>query len=144
MLGLLATAVELAMERHWKSNIQLVPWLSVAAGTVGVVLLLAWPSHTGVRVAQVVAGVLFVTALIGVGVHIHENYNAGPLDYRYAERWEAMTFVSRLWTAATKSVGPAPVLAPLVLAQVGVSLALATIGLPKARANPRSEAAVPG
>jgi len=122
------TAVELAMERHWSTRVQLIPWMALAIATGGLALATLRPSARAVRVVRCVAAAMVLAAAVGLFVHVRENYTAGPLDFRFADRWEVMSMRSRLWAAATRSVGPAPVLAPAILAQIGVLLALATVG----------------
>jgi hypothetical protein len=53
------------------------------------------------------------------------NHDSGPLDQRYADTWESMPATQQWWYAATKTVGPAPTLAPGVLAQTSLLLLLA-------------------
>ena len=73
----------------------------------------------------------------GIFEHVKANYDAGPLDRRYAARWETMSEPSRWWTAASGGVGPSPPLAPAVMAQAALCLALATAGRrPVAHAEP--------
>ena len=122
------TAVELAMERHWATRVQLIPWVALAMATGGLTLATLRPTDRAVRVVRWVAAAMVLGAAAGLFFHVRENYNAGPLDFRFADRWDVMSLRSRLWAAATGSVGPAPVLAPAILAQIGVLLALATIG----------------
>ena len=116
------------MERHWSTRVQLIPWMALAIATGGLALATLRPSARAVRVVRCVAAAMVLAAAVGLFVHVRENYTAGPLDFRFADRWEVMSMRSRLWAAATRSVGPAPVLAPAILAQIGVLLALATVG----------------
>lgn len=132
-LGLAGTAIELVLERHWDGAIQLIPWPFLATGLAALALLLAAPSRSTVLVARVLATALFVGAAVGIWRHVAANYDAGFLDFRYAERWPTMSGLDRWWHAATKTVGPAPVLAPGVLAQVGLCLLFATIRHPALR-----------
>ncbi|MGE0227147.1 MAG: hypothetical protein AB7I38_01485 [Dehalococcoidia bacterium] len=132
-LGLLGTAVELVLERHWDGVEQLIPWPFLAAGVVSFALLVARPGRGTVQLARVLAAALFVGASIGVWRHVAANYDAGFLDFRYADRWPVMSGIDRWWHAATKTVGPAPVLAPGVLAQVGLALLFATFRHPALR-----------
>jgi hypothetical protein len=71
--------------------------------------------------------------VFGVYEHIASNYEAGPLDFRYADRWATMSMPARVWAAASGTVGPSPALAPATLALAGACLVLATIGLPGAQ-----------
>ncbi|MGE0570023.1 MAG: hypothetical protein AB7H85_11050 [Dehalococcoidia bacterium] len=126
LASMAGTAAELAMERHWNSPVKLVPWFALGA------LLAIWPVATWVPRAGrwVVWGVcVAVVGVSGFGVyeHILENHTAGPLDFRYAARWDSMPTVEQWWQAATKGVGPAPVLAAGVLTQSACLIALATL-----------------
>ncbi|MEZ4553065.1 MAG: hypothetical protein R3B59_04085 [Dehalococcoidia bacterium] len=132
-LGLAGTAAELTLERHWDGIEQLIPWPFLGAGVVSLGLLTGRPGRGTVQLARVLAAALFVGASIGVWRHVAANYDAGFLDFRYADRWPAMSGIDRWWHAATKTVGPAPVLAPAVLAQVGLALLFATIRHPALR-----------
>lgn len=72
-------------------------------------------------------------AAFGVYEHIAENHKPGPLDYRYAATWESLSATDQWWKAATKAVGPAPILAAGVLAQAGLMIAAATVGHPASK-----------
>jgi len=126
----IGTAIELAMERHWATTVQLIPWAALAVVAVSVAVLVARPTSRAVRAARVLAAVVMVTALFGIWEHVDENYKAGPLAQRYSATWDGMSSWSRWWAAATKAVGPSPILAPAVLAEAGLCVALATIGHP--------------
>jgi hypothetical protein len=58
------------------------------------------------------------------------GYDAAILDYNYTERWPQMSLISKLWAAGTGQVGPSPVMAPAVLSQCAICLALATFRHP--------------
>ena len=141
VLGVTGTAVELAMQRHWKTAIQLIPWYTLAAVAVGVVLLVARPRRATVWSVRAIVVVVFVSAGFGVYEHVRANYDAGPLDFRYTERWTTMSAPARWWVAATNGVGPSPPLTPAVLAQAALCLGLATLHHPSLA---RSEDPVPG
>lgn len=137
LASMAGTAAELAMERHWDSAVKLIPW-----GLLGL-LMVAWlaAAYRPSRGRLVVVGVCVVVlgaSLFGVYEHIHENHTAGPLDFRYAERWDTMSASEQWWKAATKSVGPAPVLAAGVLAQSALLIALAAFGGGEAAEEKRS------
>lgn len=129
-IGVAGTAVELGMERHWKTAVQLIPWATLAVIAVGIVLLVARPRPATVRAVRAIVVVVFVSAAFGIFEHVKANYDAGPLDFRYSSRWEAMSTSDRWWTAATNGVGPSPPLTPAVLAQAALCLGLATIQHP--------------
>ncbi|MFA7296636.1 MAG: hypothetical protein WC211_05535 [Dehalococcoidia bacterium] len=125
-LAVLGTGAELALERHWQSLEQGIAWVALllALGAVG----FATVARRRVWLARLLA--IAVLALSGIGVwrHINANYEAGELDADYAARWPAMTEPERWQAAALKSVGPAPILAAGVLAEVSLLVLLATIG----------------
>jgi len=137
--SVIGTAVELGMERHWSTTVQLIPWAALGVVAVAIVGLLTRPSPASVRGVRVVAAAVMLTALFGVWEHVDANYNAGPLDGRYSATWDAMSPWSRWWAAATKAVGPSPVLAPAVLAEAGLCVALATVGHPALDEGARGE-----
>ena len=58
---------------------------------------------------------------------IGANHSAGALDIRYADTWEQMSAVAQWWAAASGGVGPAPSLAPGVLAFTAAALLAATL-----------------
>ena len=73
-------------------------------------------------------------SVYGVVDHVLVNYGSGPLDERFADTWDALPLLTRVWYAASKEVGPAPTLAPGVLGQTALLLLLATVGAPRRRA----------
>lgn len=125
-LGVVGTGIELAMDRHWRGFEQLIPWVAVAAGAIALVLLLAKPGVPAVWTVRLLALAILVIAVVGVWRHTVANYHAGPLDFRYEKTWATMSSLRRWWTAFSKTVGPAPTLAPGVLVQVGLALLFAT------------------
>jgi hypothetical protein len=124
LIGMLATAFELATESHWNDFQQLIPWFALAVLAVALVL-----TAVRRRGAQLLARILILAVLgastYGVYDHVMANYNAGPLDYRYADTWDSLSSGQRFWYAATKQVGPSPPLAPGVLAQTALLLLIA-------------------
>jgi hypothetical protein len=139
-LGIVGTAAELAALRHWDGPVQLVPWLALALLGTGVVLVWRRPSPGTIRAARAAGALAAAGAMYGLYEHVAENYHAGALDAVYGPKWASMRLVSRLWAAATGGVGPAPILAPAVLVQIGLCLFLASIGHPalrRAHAGPR-------
>lgn len=123
--GIIATAFELASERHWKGLEQFIPWIAL-----GVLLVALVSASAAGRSAQLLARALAVlvmgASLYGVIDHAAVNHNSGPLDQRYAETWDAMPVTEQWWLAVTKSVGPAPTLAPGILAQTALLIILAS------------------
>ena len=125
-----ATAVELALLRHWTSTVQLIPWFALGAVAVALVLLLVRPGRTSLRAVRILAVAVALTAGLGVFEHVKANYDAAPLDFRYTNRWPTMSAGSKWWAAASQSVGPSPTLAPGVLAEAACCLFFATLGHP--------------
>ena len=72
-------------------------------------------------------------AFLGIWGHVHANYEAAPLDVRYADTWDGLPEVTRWWLAATKTVGPSPPLASGALAQAALCVLLATLRHPALR-----------
>jgi hypothetical protein len=130
LLSVGGVAVELAMIRHWKTPVQLVPWVMLAVAATAAVLLASRPSPKVIRTVRVLAVVIALTAIFGVYEHVEENYDAGPLDQRYETTWQTMPAVARWWAAISKTVGPAPPIAPAVLGQAALGLLFATIRHP--------------
>jgi hypothetical protein len=127
--GVVATAVELAMLRHWGSFARNVPWAVVAITAIAVSALAGYPSRWTIRFARVSAAVVTAATVYGIVQHVIANHEAGALDARYGDTWDSMSTWAQWWAAATESVGPSPPLAPAALALGGVCLWLATIGL---------------
>jgi hypothetical protein len=125
----IGTLAELALERHWDGTIQRVPWAVAGLIVLAAAAWLARPSGMTRRFARMVAAVAIAGSVFGAWEHIAENHAAGPLDFRYAASWESLPAAEQWWKAATKAVGPAPVLAPGILAFAGL-LALASTFAP--------------
>jgi hypothetical protein len=133
--GIVGTAVELALSRHWTSAVQLIPWYALAVLTLALVLAVARPGPRTLRAVRLLAVLVMLSAVLGVYEHVLANYHAGPLDFVYTERWPTMSATSRWWAAITESVGPSPTLAPAVLAQAAACLLFATLGLTSGTAD---------
>jgi hypothetical protein len=127
VIGVLAAAFELATERHWNGIEQLVPWIALAILAVAVTLLLI-PGGRGVPAARVLAVLVLGASVYGVVDHVLVNYESGAIDQRYAESWDTLPALQQWRLAMTKTVGPAPTLAPGVLGQPALLLLLACIG----------------
>jgi len=125
-LGIVGTAFELATLKHWNGAMQLVPWVAL------VVLAGALAMHAGrpgcIYLVRTLATLVLVTSLFGVLEHALVNYDSGPLDQRFADTWDVLSPWLRWWYAITRTVGPAPTLAPGMLGQAAITLMLATIG----------------
>jgi len=130
LLSVGGTAVELAMVRHWKTPVQAVPWVMLVVATGAAVLLASRPSPRTVWTVRVLAVVIAISAAFGVYEHIQENYDAGPLDQRYETTWDTMPAAAKWWAAISKTVGPAPPIAPAVLGQAALGLLFATVRHP--------------
>ena len=129
-----ALAVELAAERHWTQPIQLVAWAALALiGAAIALVLVATPGR--LRVARALLVAVILSAAIGVWEHVESNYDAGELDFEYADAWPSLSETSRWWLAVTKSIGPSPPLAPGALAQASVCVLLATLRHPSRHAQ---------
>lgn len=133
LLVMAGTALELAMERHWDDPIKLIPWLALGVLLVAIALVAFSPSNARLRLARVICALVLAASAFGIYEHIEENRKAGALDFRFTERWESMSPADQWWKAATKTVGPAPVLAAGVLAQAALMIAAATIAHPASR-----------
>jgi len=129
-IGTATTGVELAFLRHWTTPLELIPWASIALLVAAIVPLALGATRRRVGWARIVAVVTGITAAIGVGVHVWQNYEAAPLDYHFTDTWPATAEPIRWILAATDTVGPVPSLAPSALAFVCVCLLLATLGHP--------------
>lgn len=76
-LGLLGTAVQLALERHWSQPWQVAPWVALLGIAVALVVLLVSTSRTAVTLARVVAAVVLLISLVGFWQHFAANYEHG-------------------------------------------------------------------
>jgi hypothetical protein len=130
VLSISATILELAFERHWKDAEQLIPWFSIGAFLIALLVFLVRPTVAGIRATRAILVPVALSAAAGIYYHVHENFKAGFLDFRYSKKWRGMSFVDHYWTAFTKSVGPAPTLAPGVLAFACILLFMATLRHP--------------
>jgi hypothetical protein len=92
---------------------------------VATVLVLI-PGGRGTAGTWVLALLVVCASISGVIDHTLVNYNAGVLDQRFADTWDSLPSAQRWWYAITKTVGPAPTLAPGILAQSAVLLFLAS------------------
>ena len=128
-LGTVGTAAELALDRHWHGVWQLLPWVALGGIVLALAALLVRRTAATVWLARTCAAVAIAMAVVGVWRHADANYEAAPLDFRYADRWETMSGSERWLEVAKGSVGPSPMLASGVLLYIGVALAAATSGL---------------
>jgi hypothetical protein len=126
VVSMLSTAFELAAERHWNGVEQLVPWLALAVLVAATTLHLFF-GERGTTITRVLALIVLGASLYGVVDHVLVNFHAGELDQRFADTWDSLPLPVRGWYAVTKTVGPAPTLAPGVLGQAALLLLLATL-----------------
>jgi len=126
-LTIVGTASELAMDHHWETTVQLIPWLCLVVASAALVGLVARPSRPTIIAVRVVMGLLVVAGLIGVAEHTISNHDAGSFDAVYGERWAQLSGPSRWWHAVIHDVGASPTLAPLVLAEIAGLVLLASL-----------------
>jgi hypothetical protein len=126
VIGILATAFELATVRHWLDLEQLIPWVALVVLAIATVLALV-PVRRGRIAAGLLALLVLGASVYGVLDHTVVNYNSGPLDQRFADTWDSLSATQRWWYAFTKTVGPAPTLAPGILGETAVLLLLANL-----------------
>jgi hypothetical protein len=139
--AILGTIAELAAERHWQDSVQLIPWASIGVLVIAIMVFLIRPTVAGIRVARAMTIPVALSVALGIYYHVNENHKAGFLDYRYATTWETMSSVSQWWKALSKTVGPAPTLAPAALLIACLCLFFATLRHPAFAARARSTAA---
>ena len=129
--GIAATTVELATLRHWTTTTQLIPWMVLGVLTIGVLIVALGGSRQMIRIVRFLALVAALSGGYGLYIHVKANYDTAILDFHFTDRWPHMSLMSKLWAAGSGQVGPSPVMAPAVLSQVAVCLALATFRHPK-------------
>ncbi|WP_327088442.1 hypothetical protein OIE66_40010 [Nonomuraea sp. NBC_01738] len=118
-LGIAGAAFELATERHWQNLQQLFPWAALLLLSASWVMLALDRYHRAV--APIALAVLAISAF-GIYAHLNANHAAGFMD----TSWESLSPLTQWWYALTKSVGPAPPLAPGMLAQSALLVWLLT------------------
>ncbi len=129
--GVVATTLELATLRHWTTTTQIIPWIVLAVLGVGIVAMALGASPRVIRVVRLIACLAIVGGLYGLFTHVQSNYHAAILDHNFTDRWPDMSLAAKLWAAGTGEVGPSPVMAPAVLSQCAVCLALCTLRHPR-------------
>jgi hypothetical protein len=129
-IGIAGTVVELVFLRHWSSATATIVWVGIVVLGAGFIALLGRPTVARIRAVRILAIVGLVVSLLGIGFHVLENLDAGPLDRAFATRWATMSVVDQWWTAITGGVGPAPTLAPGALAEISLALLLTTVRHP--------------
>ena len=77
VLGLVGTAVQLALERHWAAPWQIAPWAALGGITVALIVLLYSTNSAAVKLARIIAVVVLLVALVGVWQHFSANLDHG-------------------------------------------------------------------
>jgi hypothetical protein len=122
--------VELAADRHWTQPVQFVAWGALVAVGVALVMVAWRPTRASLRLARLLLIVVMLCAVLGIWEHVYANYDAGGLDFEYADTWDSLPETQRWWLAISKTVGPSPPLAPAALAQASLAVLLATLRHP--------------
>ena len=118
--------VEMALLRHWGEATQIIPWVVlIAVLVVGLLVATGGGSRIG---AQVTGAAGLLTGAIGIFLHLSENLDEGEDLAQYAQTWESMPFLERVWLALNGTVGEAPLLAPGMVSLAGVILFIAVLG----------------
>jgi len=139
MIGTAGVAVELVLLRHWKGAGQVAGWAGVVGLAAALLAVRAIGSPRAVTAVRALAGIALLVGLVGMALHVHANYEWGPVDSTYGATWETMALPVRLLLAATDTIGKAPAVAPGALSFVALTLLLATFRLPaQAAATPSS------
>jgi hypothetical protein len=125
-VGIAGLFAELLVERHWGTLPRYIPWIALAALAWSVWRLWRGPTPREIRAARVIAAASSLAGLVGVALHINENYGAGPLDQTYSLVWDTMSEPARWWAAFSKSLGPAPTFAPAALVLLALLVIVAT------------------
>ena len=127
--GTVGAALELLLLKHWTTAGMVFGWVDIGACLVAVVLA-AGSSGRAIVAARWIAVLGLVLAVVGIGLHVHGNWEAGPADGTLGAVWATLPLLERLWDAATGVVGKAPPLAPGALAEASLLVLLATVRHP--------------
>jgi len=103
----LGTIGELLLVEHWGDAIQLLPFLLCALSFLAIVMVMARPQRTTVRLMRWIVGITFVGSLFGIFEHIEHNYGFA------LEIQPNATSSTLFWKALS---GANPLLAPGILA----------------------------
>ena len=133
-LGLVGLAGALAYERHWDGVWQLVPWATIGAVFLTLLIVVIWPARLTRKLARFAAVATIIVALVGMWQHFDENYQTASQDVNYTETWESLSLLDRVREVAKGSVGQVPIYAAGVLIPLGLALSIATTGM-KERTN---------
>src|SRR3712207_2241375 len=97
----LGIGVELAGEHHSSTPSQQLAWAALGVVGLALALLVGTPSRTRVRVARGLAIAVMISAAWGIWAHVEANYDAGELDFRYADTWASLPEATRWWLAVS-------------------------------------------
>jgi len=128
-IGIVGLAVMLAYERHWNGYWQLVPWAVLALIFLSFMALVLVPSSATRNLAHLVAGATIIASCLGLWQHFEENYESASRDASYAQRWDDMSLVDRIWEVASGSMGDVPIYAAAALIPIALALSMSTIGI---------------
>lgn len=140
LVGILGAAAELATARHWAQPLQFVPWVALAVLLLALVLL-AVGRRRSVGAVRTLAGLVLLTSMFGVYVHVAANHAIGAAT---RPDWAQLTATTQWWLAASKTVGETPPLAAGVLGYAAALVLLATVGLRRRVPDPADRATVAG
>lgn len=110
-LGVLITPFELLILGHIRNREQLIPFALLAMATAAIVLVLLRPNALTLRWFQVAMVLVTLGSLVGVFEHVKSNLLISVHLFH-------LSGIAALWDAAVN--GKAPLLAPGILAQVGL------------------------
>ena len=133
LAGMLGTAAELCLLRHFEKIPQRIPLVVLGAGTLSGAALLLRPGRAALRLFQAVMGTALAAGLLGVCLHLQGNAEFER------ERSPSLEGAALLWKSLR---GATPALAPLALAQLGLLGLVATYRHPRVR-NPPATARPP-
>ena len=109
VVGLIGTAVELLLMKHYEGRIQFVPLVSIAVALASLAWHVVRPSSASLLAFQVVMGLFLAAGLAGMFFHFRAN-----LQYQ-REFDPALHGGALVWQALRAKVPPA--LAPAILLQ---------------------------
>ncbi len=128
-IGIVGLAVILAFERHWDGYWQLVPWAVLGLIFFSFMALVLIPSSATRNLAHLVAAAAIISSCLGLWQHFDSNYEAASRASNYAQRWDDMGLVDRVWEVASGSVGDVPIYAAAALIPIALALSMCTIGI---------------
>lgn len=113
----LTTALELYLAEHFRSYVQLIPFVLAGLGFVGVLVVLIKANKGTLRALRIIMMIVVLGSLFGIFEHTKHNFEF-HLEIRPNAQASDVSF------AAVR--GPNPLLAPSILAFAGVLALLAT------------------